>query len=78
MSKIVTVCLWTITLFSFVASWAVWFLHDERMAVMLATTAVIPLAAAVLSQIRCYTLRVCEVMRVTSGVASAASLHRLR
>ena len=75
-SRVVTGALWTWVLLLLTAAWIVWGVAGQHGAgVMLGLTACASSAAAATAQIRCYTLRVCALLRVTSGLEDAPTIE---
>lgn len=79
-SRLITATLWVLAGLTFAAAWVAWWATDHELAVMIATTGVLPLGAAATSQVRCYTLRVCGLLRATGGFERERTpeLHSLR
>ena len=77
-SKLITIALWAWVILLLSAAWIVWALGKHEGAAMLGFTACASSAAAATSQIRCYSLRVCALMRVTPGGEREAQIRPLR
>lgn len=75
-SRLITIALWTASVVVLVISWVVWLRGNQSLAVMIGTTAIIIVAAAAVSQIRCYQLRICRLVRMVGGLEPTRSdLH---
>lgn len=81
-SRVITGALWTWVILVLLAAWIVFAVGYHELAAMLGLTACASSAAAATAQIRCYTLRVCALLRVTAGLdggdAPTVQLHPLR
>lgn len=73
-----TGALWVLTLVDFVAAWVVYFTGSAELAVMIALSGCPLVAGAVVGQIRCYTHRVCGLVRATRLEGDAADVRSLR
>ncbi len=71
LSKLVTIILWVLSAFVFLADWAIWFAGYRDLAIMVGTTAILVVSAAAVSQIRCYSLRICGLLRAIGGLDDA-------
>lgn len=76
-SKLITAALWAWVLLLFAAAWATWALGASEIWMMLAFTGCASSACAATSQIRCYALRLCAMVRATGG-ADRGELRSLR
>lgn len=68
-SKLITALLWTLVSLLGLAAWVTWAAGTEDVWMMLAFTACATSAVAATSQIRCYTLRVCGMLRAKQDLA---------
>lgn len=75
---VITGTLWALTSVFFVASWTVYFVGIKQLAVMIALSGCPVIAAAMVLQIRCYTRRVCGLVRATRLDGDAADVRSLR
>lgn len=73
-----TGALWVLTSVFFAASWTIYFVGDKQLAVMIALTGCPVIAIAMVLQIRCYTRRVCGLVRATRLDGDAADVRSLR
>ena len=81
-TKLVTDILWAIVVALIVAGWTIGLItRDYKIPIMLVGTASTASAAAVVAHIRCYTLRMANLIRVTAGLAPTTSedisVHRI-
>ena len=67
-SKIITFVLWAWTGFVLIGAWAAWLAGRHELAAMVGFTACASSAVAATSQIRCYTLRVCGLLRIVGSL----------
>ena len=78
-SKLVTALLWAWVTLLFAAAWLVWALdRDSDLWMMLALTGCVSSAMAATSQIRCYSLRICGLLRATARLENEAPVRSLR
>jgi hypothetical protein len=77
LSKLITAALWAWVALLFAAAWGTWLWHDSDIWMMLAFTGCASSALAATAQIRCYSLRICGLLRATAGT-SPADVHSLR
>ena len=79
-SKLITAALWALSVAVMSAAWWVYAAIGHESAIMVATTGVVPLAGAVVSHVRCYSLQICGLLRAAKGFNGplAAEVHRLR
>lgn len=75
---VITGTLWVLTGAFFVASWLVYFAGHQELALMIALSGCPVVAAAMVGQIRCYTRRVCGLVRATRLEGGDAGIHSLR
>jgi hypothetical protein len=66
-SKLITATLWGWVALVILTAWLTWFLGYHGLAMMFGFTACALSAVAAASQIRCYSLRLCGVIRAVSG-----------
>lgn len=67
-SKLIAAALWTVAITIMAAAWVTWMAGDDPgLALMIAASAVLPAAGAGVAQIRCYSLRVCGLLRVMAA-----------
>lgn len=71
-SKVITAVLWVWTGAILAAAWTVWVFDQKDLSAMFGFTACASSAVAATSQIRCYTLRVCGLLRVVHGLDESA------
>lgn len=67
-SKIITAGLWAWVLVVLAAAWVVWLAGHHQLAAMFGFTSCASSAVAATGQIRCYTLRVCGLLRAVGGL----------
>lgn len=79
-SRLITTLLWTVVSLLLAASWVTWATGTRSVWMMLAFTGCLTSAVAAVSQIRCYTLRVCGLLRATGVIEGERTpeLHSLR
>lgn len=75
---VVTITLWALVAVFFTAAWVLHLTHHHEVAVMVALTGCPVVALAMVGQIRCYTRRVCGLVRATSFESRDAPVHSLR
>lgn len=79
LARVVTFVLWTLGAFALIAAWVVTLTASHATGDLLGITAIVFCAVAGVSQIRCYVLRVCTLLRlVRSEQEVNAELHGLR
>lgn len=79
-SKLITSALWAWVAALFIAAWLTYAITTHDIWMMLAFTGCASSALAATSQIRCYSLRICGLLRVASGLGAprSADVHSLR
>ena len=78
-SKLITGVLWGWVAALFLAAWVTWWYESTGdLWMMLAFTGCASSALAATSQIRCYSLRICGLLRATGQLEDAPSLRSLR
>ena len=77
-SHLITAALWAWVFLLFVAAWATWYFETTGdLWMMLAFTGCASSALAATAQIRCYSLRICKLMRAANGLEGQVSLRSL-
>jgi len=78
-SRLITAALWAIVAIIMGTAWLLVGLGHRTAANMLGLTGCATSAAAAVSSIRCYTLRICALLRATSGrMIGDSDLHSVR
>jgi hypothetical protein len=67
-SRLITAVLWITTALLYAAAWVVTLTASWHIGAMLAFTGCLFAGLAGVSQVRCYSLRICGLMRVTAGL----------
>lgn len=75
---VATMALWSISAVFVIAAWATYLTGHHELAIMLALTGGPVVAAAMTSQVRCYTRRVCGLVRATRLDGDDAGIRSLR
>lgn len=79
-SKLIAGSLWAASVIAMMIAWGVWAAGYDSAALMIATTAVLSVGGAVVAQIRCYTLRLCGLLRAVDigGVEDVSPVRPMR
>lgn len=75
---VITGALWALTAAFFLAAWLVFFAGHAELAVMIALSGCPIVAGALAGQIRCYTQRICGLVRATRLDGDDAAIRSLR
>jgi hypothetical protein len=80
LSRLITAVLWFMAASMFLAAWTVALFANWHVAVMLGFTGCLFACLAGVSQVRCYTLRICGLVRVVGGleIPEPADLRSMR
>lgn len=65
-SKLIAASLWAISAAVLGAAWIAWGQGEPGLAIMMASSSVLPAAAAGVAQVKCYSLRLCGLLRVVA------------